>query len=98
MKSDMRQVRPALRQIGFRLWDPLGLVSDWKQGEAMADDYDGYLLRAYSAAVNCRRPEAIYTVLRQAKAVMGIPDAGTTERHMRVAQVILVLSGDGLPE
>jgi len=98
MKPDMRQLLPELRQIGFRLWDPLGLVRDWEQGEAMSDEYDSYLLRAYSAAANARGPEAIYTVLRQAEAAMGIPDAGTTDRHMTVAQVMLDLSGNTLPE
>lgn len=90
-KPDLRQVLPALREIGFRLWDPLGLCEAWQEGEEMADEYDSYLMRAYSAAVNGHGPELICAVLRQAEATMGLPDAGTTDRHMTVTQAILAL-------
>lgn len=38
-----------LREIGWSLWDPIGLreLSDgeWQDGGACADEYDGYLLQ-----------------------------------------------------
>lgn len=38
-----------LREIGWSLWDPIGLrhLSDgeWRDGGACADEYDGYLLQ-----------------------------------------------------
>jgi hypothetical protein len=38
-----------LREIGWSLWDPIGLRSvgdgDWQGGGACADEYDGYLLQ-----------------------------------------------------
>ncbi len=92
----MRQLMPALREIGFHLWDPLGLSEAWQEGEEMADEYDSYLMRAYSTAVNGHGPETICAVLRQAEATMGLPDAGTTDRHVTVAQAVLGLAGDDL--
>lgn len=92
----MRQLMPALREIGFHLWDPLGLSEAWQEGEEMADEYDSYLMRAYSTAVNSHGPETICAVLRQAEATMGLPDAGTTDRHVTVAQAVLGLAGDDL--
>jgi len=39
-----------LREIGWSLWDPIGLRGlsdcDWQDGGACADEYDGYLLEA----------------------------------------------------
>lgn len=94
----MRKLLPALREVGFRHWDPLDLCEAWQEGGEMADEYDSYLMRAYSAAVQGCAPEAICTTLRQAEAAMGIPDEGTTECHMKVARAILLLSGDAPPE
>ena len=41
-----------LRQIGWSLWDPIGLRQisgdDWRDGGACADEYDGYLLQVVS--------------------------------------------------
>jgi hypothetical protein len=38
-----------LREIGWSLWDPIGLREisggDWQDGGACADEYDGYLLK-----------------------------------------------------
>lgn len=38
-----------LREIGWSLWDPIGLRElcddDWQDGGACADEYDGYLLQ-----------------------------------------------------
>ena len=92
----MRHLLPALRDIGFHLWDPLGLCAAWREGEAMADEYDSTLMRAYSAAVHGNGPETICAVLQQAEAAMGLPDAGMTDRHMTVAQAVLGLAEDDL--
>jgi hypothetical protein len=39
-----------LREIGWSLWDPIGLRElsddDWRDGGPCADEYDGYLLQA----------------------------------------------------
>jgi hypothetical protein len=39
-----------LREIGWSLWDPIGLREisdgDWQDGGACADEYDSYLLQA----------------------------------------------------
>lgn len=38
-----------LREIGWSLWDPIGLRAlgedDWRDGGACADEYDSYLLQ-----------------------------------------------------
>ena len=38
-----------LREIGWSLWDPIGLKGlsdgDWQDGGACADEYDGYLVQ-----------------------------------------------------
>lgn len=38
-----------LREIGWSLWDPIGLMEisdgDWQDGGACADEYDTYLLQ-----------------------------------------------------
>ena len=52
MKPDMRDLLPKLRQIGFGSWDPLGLSKTWADGEAMADEYDRFLISALGKAVN----------------------------------------------
>jgi hypothetical protein len=82
----MCQLLPALRKVGFHLWDPLGLCETWQEGEEMGDEYDSDLMRAYSATANGRGPEAIFTVLREAEAAMGIPGVSTSDSHMKVAQ------------
>ncbi len=38
-----------LREIGWRLWDPIGLADEnGSCGEGCADEYDGYLLHVVS--------------------------------------------------
>jgi len=40
-----------LREIGWSLWDPIGLRAvsdDWQDGGACEDEYDSYLLHAAS--------------------------------------------------
>jgi len=48
--SDFPKVKLSrLREIGWSLWDPIGLRElsdgDWQDGGACADEYDGYLLQ-----------------------------------------------------
>lgn len=48
--SDLPKVKLSrLREIGWSLWDPIGLCElsdgEWQEGGACADEYDGYLLQ-----------------------------------------------------
>ena len=48
--SDLPKVKLLnLREIGWLLWDPIGLRElcdgEWQDGGACADEYDGYLLQ-----------------------------------------------------
>jgi len=48
MASNSRVQLSRVREIGWSLWDPIGLSAfpddDWRDGGACADEYDGYLL------------------------------------------------------
>jgi hypothetical protein len=91
--NDMRDLLPELREIGFGAWDPLGLVDARKDGEAMADEYDRYLLRALSLAANGSDVGAICTFLHEAEAQMGLQSAGPDQGREQVADQILKLAG-----
>jgi hypothetical protein len=93
MTHDMRNLLPELRKIGFGTWDPLGLMSAWRDGEAVADEYDRYLLQAYSAALNGADAGSICTYLREAEIQMGLEAAGPDPRREKVADQLLTLSG-----
>lgn len=48
--SDLPKVKLSrLREIGWSLWDPIGLRElcdgEWQKGGGCADEYDGYLLQ-----------------------------------------------------
>jgi hypothetical protein len=92
MKPNMRNLLPKLRDIGFRSWDPLGLAEAWVDGEAMADEYDSFLLCALGVAVRGGGIAAICEVLRAAEGRMGLPDGGPAARRERAAREILVLA------
>jgi hypothetical protein len=51
--------------------DPLHLAESCASGEAVAGEYDGYLMSALSAAVNGRDVVAIAEILRHAEISMG---------------------------
>ena len=92
MKPDMRDLLPKLRQIGFGIWDPLGLATAWEDGEPMADEYDSTLIRAYSAAANGRGLAAISAVLHDSETRMGLELGPTTDGRDRAARAILRLA------
>lgn len=91
-EPDMRDLVPKLREIGFRAWDPLGVASAWEDGDAMADEYDSHLLRAFSAAANGRDAQAICALLRDAEIQMGHEDGGSADRRAMVAAALLELA------
>ena len=93
MTHAMRDLLPKLREIGFGAWDPLGLASAWRDGEAVADEYDRYLLQGLSAAANGADAGSICTILREAEAQMGLQVAGPDYRREKVAEQFLKLSG-----
>lgn len=93
MTQDMRDLLPKLREIGFGAWDPLGLASAWRDGEAVADEYDRYLLQGLSAAANGADSGSICTILREAEVQMGLQVAGPDHRREKVAEQFLKLSG-----
>lgn len=89
----MRDLLPKLREIGFGIWDPLGLADAWRDGEEMADEYDSYLMSAFGAAANGRDVEAICELLRRAEIRMGLADGGTADRRMMIALELLTMAG-----
>jgi hypothetical protein len=89
MKPDMRDLLPKLRQIGFGSWDPLGLSKTWADGEAMADEYDRFLISALGKAVNRGGTDAVCEVLREAEVRMGLVDDGPADCRERAAREIL---------
>ena len=56
-----------LREIGWSLWDPIGLreisVGEWRDGGACADEYDGYLLQAVGKLRRGERPADVAAYL-----------------------------------
>ena len=85
-----------LREIGFGIWDPLGLADAWLAGEAMADEYDNVLLTAFHEATRGRDVEALCELLRRAEFDMGLVSHSPVERRAIVAREILALA-DRLP-
>lgn len=97
MTNDTRDLLPELREIGFGAWDPLGLADAWKAGEAMADEYDRYLLQALSAAANGADAGSIRALLGEAEVHMGLDVASPDPRRDEVVDQILKLSGRANP-
>lgn len=87
-KPDLRR----LREIGWTLWDPIGLLADpvaWESA-GFADEYDTYLL--YAAAL-LRQGESIEVsaayLIRAETELMAMPvRADTTCRAEAVARAI----------
>lgn len=61
-----------LREIGWALWDPIGLRNfsgdDWKDGGPCADEYDGYLLQVVSRLRRGEPTSAVVAYLEQVEA------------------------------
>ncbi|WP_028958117.1 hypothetical protein [Sulfitobacter sp. 20_GPM-1509m] len=92
-----------LRDIGWTLWDPIGLLSaqgvfhgKWNEqaNQGIADEYDGYLI---SAASQLRSGEPLLQVIEYLVQVesehmaLGI---GPTTRERAVAVVTAIMSDD----
>jgi hypothetical protein len=92
MKRTMRELRPELRQIGFGIWDPLGLAEAWADGEPMADEYDSYLQGALAKAMKGGGTGAVCEALREAEVRMGLVDGGPADRRAQAAIEILELT------
>lgn len=77
-----------LREIGWSLWDPIGLREisgdDWRDGGACADEYDRYLLQAVG---RLRRGETNGDVVAYLEEVevghMGLTRSPTTDQRAR---------------
>ena len=58
-----------LREIGWSLWDPIGLRQisgdDWRDGGACADEYDSYLLQIVSRLRRGETHEAVAAYLEE---------------------------------
>lgn len=81
-----------LRDIGWSLWDPIGLLSKdehWK-GQSFADEYDGYLLRAAGMVRRGQPPEnAIEYLMRIQREHMGLEiTSDDTDRAKAVVAAI----------
>ena len=81
-----------LRDIGWSLWDPIGLLdneSDWKSA-GFADEYDTYLVKVAGMLRNGEsRDDAVAYLTRIETDHMGLSEApGTRERAERVVEAI----------
>lgn len=76
-----------LREIGWKLWDPIGLADEHGScGEGCADEYDSYLLHVVSMLCrNCSKNEATTYLVEIASDHMGLsavdPDAAAATAH-----------------
>lgn len=70
-----------LREIGWSIWDPIGLSTDgnaWRAG-GFADEYDSYLLRAAGMVRNGEAFDVIVDYLIEAETgQMGLSPAPNT--------------------
>lgn len=81
-----------LRDIGWLIWDPMGLNNfgeDWK-GVSFADEYDTYLIKAAGMLENNASQEEVVGYLVWAKTeYMGLASwAGIHERAKEVVSAI----------
>ena len=86
-----------LRDIGWKLWDPIGLMvdgSDW-QTAGFADEYDSYLLRAASLVRNGAPMLAVAEYLIESETEqMGLSPA--PGMHARAEAVVRAIQADDL--
>ena len=87
-----------LRDIGWSLWDPIGLLSKsehWK-GQSFADEYDSYLLRVAGMVRQGQPPEnAIEYLIRIQKEQMGL-DIAADDIDRAKAVVAAICNDDQL--
>lgn len=91
MKFDVRKTLPTIREIGFQLWDPLGLAGMSKESELIVAEYDQYLISAFSTASKGHDVEDVCRLLLQAEIHMGLMDGGSKDRRVAVAGRLLRL-------
>ena len=86
-----------LREIGWSIWDPLGLseeAEEW-QGEAFADEYDSYLLKAAGMVRNGKEDREIIAYLVRSEADdMGMGDSMTARLHAH--QLVKAIRADAM--
>jgi hypothetical protein len=79
-----------LRDIGWSIWDPIGLNADDGPPEGAADEYDSYLLQARGMLRAGRSQDQVAEFLMEIESEhMGLghrPDA--RDRAMRTAQAL----------
>lgn len=89
-----------LREIGWSLWDPIGLdgkTGVWRQ-ESFADEYDAYLIRAAGMLRNqCDIDEVVSYLFFVETDHMGL-GVGTSEAELRknLLNVVQAISDDPL--
>jgi len=87
-----------LREIGWSLWDPIGLSDrkdSWK-GQAFEDEYDTYLIKAAGMLRNrCSRGEVVDYLFWVETNVMGLC-VGNGEAKLRegLLQLVTAISND----
>ena len=93
-----RHMRPKvrlsrLRDIGWNLWDPIGLLDEGQSWEhqAFADEYDTYLVQAASRLRRNVPVDEVINYLAQIESVhMGLGDQpGSNDRLRKVVDAIL---------
>jgi len=84
-----------LRDIGWSIWDPIGLNDfgeDWKN-VSFASEYDGYLIRAAGMLRNNEPEENVVDYLVHTEIDrMGLPP--TQRRHERARAVVSAIKND----
>ena len=87
-----------LRDIGWRLWDPIGLLKpeeNWNDEDCLsfADEYDSYLIQAASQIRSETSKEDVAEYLVQIELVhMGLTERPCTRE--RAAQVVDAIASD----
>jgi hypothetical protein len=83
-----------LREIGWSLWDPIGLreISDgeWQDGGACAGEYDGYLLQAAARLLRGDPAAEVVGYLEEAETgYIGMTRNATTRQRAEGAVVAI---------
>ena len=91
-----------LRDIGWTLWDPIGLLPpnarwDEDQYECFVDEYDNYLTYAASHLRDGTEAEAVVAYLEKVEADhMGLGYRQTTRARAEAVVAAIIASADGI--
>jgi hypothetical protein len=99
MALNSRSQLNKLRDIGWSLWDPIGLskTGGW-HGSHAADEYDAYLLQAVAKLGRGQSRDAVASYLATVETEhMKLPENGTALRRARATVNALATTFDGLP-